>query len=251
MGSSLAALENRWVVDAMITSLNHVHEVRHNARYEELGPIGVSDRGKVSSEPAQIEFTALDDDPAKVVKAIRKYKTKDGNCVLTVFHEMLATRDIKTRYARHNLEFLHTQPILGVELPAPNLRGEAVVRIIKSREQADSTNRQLSVENESIPLETLMDMHIHNLVAEKDDHVAGWAQLVTAFSGVGFIHQLFTLSGFRNQRVGSTLLTHVHEEAERLGMIRMALVPSDTAFRVFRRFGYSPLAYFTVFRPND
>ena len=247
MASSLAALENRWVVDAMITSLNQILEVRYSAKYEEQGPIGVSEHIKAPGEPAQIEFIALDDDPAKVVKAVRKYKTKDCNCVLTVFHEMLATRDIKTHYARQNLEFLHTRPVLGVELPAPDLRGEAVVRVIKSREQADSANRQLSIENESIPTETLMDMHIHNLVAEKNDHVAGWAQLVTAFSGVGFIQQLFTLTGFRNQRVGSTLLTFVHEEAERLGMIRMALVPSDTAFRVFRRFGYSPLAYFTVF----
>lgn len=235
----------------MIASYSHVYQVVHNAKYRELGAIGASDYGDAPIASFQIEFLAMDDDPKKVVKAIRKYKVKGRKYVVDVFHNMPSAREIKTQYANHGFEFVRTAPILGLDLPAPMLGGAAAIREIQTREQLEEANRQLSVENEKIPIEALKDMHIHNFVAEWNGRIAGWVQLVTVFPGVGYIHQLYTLMDYRNNRIGSSLIARAHEECVRLGMIRMALVPSDMAFGVYRRFGYSPLAFFTAFRPVE
>jgi GNAT superfamily N-acetyltransferase len=251
MTSSLAALEHRWVAEAMIASYNHVYQVVYKTKYRELGALGISDYGDAQVAPFQIEFLAMEDDPKKVMKAIKKYKVKDRKYVLDVFHNQPSARDIKAQYAEHGLEFVRTGPILGMDLPGPMLGGAAVIREIQTKEQLEEANRHLSVENERIPAETLKDMHIHNFLAEWNGHPAGWAQLVTVFPGVGYINQLYTLTEYRNNRIGSSLITRAHEECVRLGIIRMALVPSNMAFGLYRRFGYSPLAFYTVLRPAE
>ena len=245
------SIEHSWIVEAMVTSYNHVYQVVHNTKYHELGAIGVSDYGDAPIASFQVEFLAMDDDPKKVVKAIRKYMVDGRKYVLDVFHGMPSAGAIRERYARHGYEFVRSGPILGLDLPAPMLGGTAEIKKVENMEQLDLANEQLAVENESIPAKSLSDPHIHNYVAEWNGRIAGWTQLVTAFPGVGYINQLYTLMDYRNNRIGSSLITHVHSECTKLGIARMALVSSDLALGLYRRFGYSPLAFFTVFRPAE
>lgn len=249
--SPFPAIEHLWVVQAMVASYNHVYQVVHGMNYQEFGAIGVSDYGDAQIASFQVEFLAMDDDPKKVVKAIRKYKVDGRKYVLDVFHGMPSAREVKERYAKHGYEFVRTGPILGLDLPGPVLGGAAEIKKIENMEQLDLANEQLAVENESIPANTLADPHIHNFVAEWNGRIAGWTQLVTVFPGVGYINQLYVLMDYRNNRIGSSLVTHAHLECTSLGIPRMALVSSDMALGLYRRFGYSPLAFFSVFRPAE
>jgi GNAT superfamily N-acetyltransferase len=245
------SIEHAWIVEAMVRSYNHVYQVVHDTTYRELGAVGASDYGKAPIASFQVEFLALDDDPKKVVRAIRKYDLDGRRYVLDVFHDMPSAGAIKKRYARYGYEFGRTGPILGLDLPGPVLGGAAEVRKVENTEQLDLANEQLAVENESIPAKSLSDPFIHNFVAEWNGRISGWAQLVTVSPGVGYINQLYTLMDYRNNRIGSSLVTHVHSECTSMGIPRMALVSSDMALGLYRRFGYRPLAYFTVFRPAE
>jgi GNAT superfamily N-acetyltransferase len=248
--SPLPALEHPWAVEAMITSYNHVYKTVYNTKYYDLGSIGVSDYGAAPIASFQIEFLAMDDDPQKVVNAIKEYAVDGRKYILDVFHGAPSARAIKTQYAEHGLEFVRTGPILGLNLPAPVLGEVAEIKKIETTEQLGEANAQLSAEKESIPVESLSDRHIHNFVAKWKGRVAGWTQLVTIFPGVGYINQLYTLMDFRNNRIGTSLITHAHSYCTNLGFARMDLVSSDMALGLYRRFGYRPLAYFTAFRPK-
>jgi len=248
--SPLPVLEHAWVVEAMIASYNHVYRVVHHTKYHELGAIGVSDYADAPIASFQIEFLAMDDNPKRVINAIQEYAVKGRKYVLDVFHGMPSARAIKTEYAKYGLEFVRTGPILGLEIPGPALGEVAAIRKIETREQLDEANSILSVENEVIPAESLSDPNIHNFVAEWKGRLAGWTQLVTTYPGVGYANQLYTMLDLRNNRIGTSLMTHVHAYCAQRGIKRMALVSSDIALGLYRRFGYRPLAYFTVFQPK-
>lgn len=249
--SPLPMLEHPWAVEAMVISYNHVYKTVYKTKYHDLGTIGVSDYGDAPIASFQIEFLAMDDDPQKVVNAIKEYAVNGRKYILDVFHGAPSARAIKTQYAEYGLEFIRTGPIFGLNLPAPALGEVAEIKKIETQEQLNEANAQLGVENENIPLESLSDRHIHNFVAKWKGRVAGWTQLVTIFPGVGYINQLYTLMDFRNNRIGTSLMTHAHSYCTNLGMPRMALVSSDMALGLYRRFGYRPLAYFTAFRPKE
>jgi len=248
--SPLPVLEHAWVVEAMVVSYNHVYKVVHNTKYHDLKTIGVSDYGKAPIASFEMEFLAMDDDPKKVVKAIQEYVVDGRKYVVDVFHGTPSARNIKTQYAENGFEFVRTGPILGLNIPAPMLGEVAQIKKIETQAQLDDANKQLSAEGEHIPAESLSDPHIHNFVAEWKGRVAGWAQLVTIFPQVGYINQLYTMTNLRNNRIGTSLMTHVHAYCTNQGLKRVALVSSDMALGVYRRFGYRPLAYFTVFRPK-
>ena len=248
--SPLPVLEHAWVVEAMVVSYNHIYKVVHNTKYHDLKTIGVSDYGDAPIASFQIEFLAMDKDPRKIVKAISKYEVNGRKYVVNVFHGAPSARDIKAQYAEHGFEFVRTGPILGLNIPAPMLGDVGQVKKIETKEQLDEANKQLSVEGENIPPESLSDGHIHNFISEWKGRVAGWAQLVTIFPDVGYVNQLYTMTDLRNNRIGTSLMTHVHAYCTGLGIKRVGLVSSDIALGVYRRFGYRPLAYFTVFRPK-
>jgi GNAT superfamily N-acetyltransferase len=248
--SPLPVMEHSWVVEAMVASYNHVYKVVYDTQYHDLKTIGVSDYGDAPIASFQVEFLAMDDDPRKVIKAIRKYKVDGRKYVLDVFHPLPSARDIKAQYIEQNLEFVRTGPILGLDMPAPPLGIVASTKKIGTREQLDEANKHLSAEGETISPETLSDPNIHNFVAEWKGRVAGWAQLVTVYPDVGYVNQLYTMRDLRNNRIGSSIMTYIHGYCLDKGLKRMALVSSDMALGVYRRFGYRPLAYFTVFRPK-
>jgi GNAT superfamily N-acetyltransferase len=248
--SPLPVMEHAWVVEAMVASYNHVYKVVYNTKYIEQKSIGISDYGDAPIASFQVEFLAMDNNPKKVMAAIKKYKVGERKYVLDVFHGMPSAREIKTQYTEHGLEFVRTGPILGLDIPAPVLAHVARVKKIETREQLEAANAQLSAEGETIPVETLADPNIHNFVADWKDRVAGWVQLVTIHPDVAYVNQLYTLTDLRNNRIGTSMMTYVHGYCADRGLKRMALVSSDMALGVYRRFGYRPLAYFTVFRPK-
>lgn len=248
--SPLPDIAHWWAIEAMIASYNHVYKVVHGTTYETRGVIGVSDYGDIPIASFQLEFLALDDDPQVVVDAIRDYRTGNRSYVLDVFHEPLSVPELKAQYAELGYEFLRTGPILGIELPAP-VRGDiSFIKSAETREQVGFANGDLAPENENIPLETLADPNIKNFYAELDGHCAGWAQLVTVYPGTGYVNQLYTLEKYRGRKIGTALIERIHAECDQRGLGRIALISSEMAMGLYRRLGYRPLAYFTVFRPK-
>jgi hypothetical protein len=71
-------LEHWWAVEALIASYNHVYQVTHNTRYEELGPIGISIYGDAPIASFQYELLALSPDTKSVIDAIRDYPFPSG-----------------------------------------------------------------------------------------------------------------------------------------------------------------------------
>jgi ribosomal protein S18 acetylase RimI-like enzyme len=250
--SPLPVIEHIWAVEAMIVSYNHVYKVVHNAKYHDLGPIGVSDYADAPIASFQIEFLAMDDDPQKVVEAITQYGVAGRKYVLDVFHGKPSPREIKAKYAELGLEFVRTGPIMGLNISLP-IRGEVVADVhkVETKELLDEANSQLNTENETIPIETLSDPYIHNFVAEWKGRIVGWVQLVTIYPGAGYVHQLYTMKDYRDNHIGTSLMTCAHLECVGRDIRRIALVSSDMALGLYRRFGYRPLAYFTAFRPKE
>ncbi|MCC7119146.1 MAG: GNAT family N-acetyltransferase [Anaerolineales bacterium] len=249
--SPFPRLENSWVVEAMVASTNYIHKAVYQTQYRDLGPIGVSEYGSAPVSPFPLEFLALDEDAYTVAKAIEGYPTQGKKYVVTVFHSKPSAREIKNQYAEYGYEFVRAGPILGYDIPNP-ARGEALpVTKINTAEQLNRVNQALYLENENIPQETLDDPYIQNFYAEWNGKIAGWAQLITVYPGVGYVHQLYTLMDYRNLRVGSSLMARMHVECLKKGASRMALVSSDMALGLYRRLGYRPLAYFTALRPKE
>jgi len=248
--SPLPDIAHWWAIEAMISSYNHVYKVVHGTTYETRGVIGVSDYRDIPIASFQLEFLALDDDPQAIADAIRDYQTNNRSYVLDVFHEPLSVPELKSQYGGLGYDFIRTGPILGLDLPVPARGDISFIKPVETREQTEFANSGLALENESIPPETVADPHIKNFYAELDGRCVGWAQLVTVYPGVGYVNQLYTLENYRGRKIGSALIERIHTECDQRGLGRIALVPSDMAMGLYRRLGYRPLAYFTVFRPK-
>lgn len=249
--SPLPDIAHWWAIEAMIASYNHVYKVAYGTTYETRGAVGISDYTRMPMESFKLEFLALDEDPVKVHAAVRSFETKGRKFVLDVFHEEPSVASLNAAYEALGYDFIRTGPILGIELPMPARGDISVVQKIETVAQLEFANRSLSGEDETIPVEVLGNPHIQNFYAEMDGQAVGWAQLVTLYPGAGYINQLFTLSNYRNRRIGSALIETIHAECDRLNLGHVILVSSDMAMGLCQRLGYRPLAYFTAFRPRE
>ncbi len=244
-------IENWWAVQAMIVSYNHVYQVVYGTSYMSRGIIGVSIYWNAPIAPYQLEFLALTTDPKDVVDAVRAYPTDGQRYVLNVFHNEPSSKSLKTDYILEGYEFVRTGVILGLDLPTQIRSDLASVHKAVKVSDAELANLTLSLENEYIPLKGLRGKHIHNFYAKVDDQVVGWAQLVTIYPGVGYLNQVYVMTEFRERGIGRALVERAHQYCNRQKLEHMVLIPSDVALHMYRRMAYSPLAYFTAFRPRE
>jgi GNAT superfamily N-acetyltransferase len=249
--SPLPDIAHWWAIEAMIASYNHVYKVVYGTTYETLDGAAVSNYASAPIASFQLEFLALDDDPARVHEAVTGFKKDGKKFVLDVFHESPAALRLKAQYDDLGYDFIRTGPILGIELPMPARGDISFVKGIETTQQLEVANQSLRREEEIIPAETLGDPHIRNFYAEMDGQAVGWAQLVTIYPGTGYVNQLFTLSGYRNRRIGSALMERIHAACDQLGLGHIVLISSEMAIGLYRRLGYRPLAYFTAFHPRE
>ncbi len=245
----LLHLKDRWAIEAMIASYTYVYQVLDHATYETYGPLGVLRYSASSVVPYQYEFLALRANPRAVTEAIREFPLQPTDkFLLNVFHTLPSDLECKAKYQSLGYDFVRTGPILGRDLPTQHRRNDVTcIHPANTIRQAEFANESLTAEGERIPLDSLPEKHIHNFFAEISGQAVGWAQLVTIYPQVGYLHHLYTLSAYRNQKIGSALVERAQMEAARLGMKNIIMVPSDMAMGLAIRLGYRPLAYFTVF----
>jgi GNAT superfamily N-acetyltransferase len=244
-------LENSWAIEAMIHSYSHVYHAAYNARYEDLGGVGVSYYGKNPLAPFQMEFLAYDPDPVVVMAKINSYPKKTGDkFVITTFHSE-PNNALKTQYFALGYDFIETAMLMGLPLPVKTPRGWTHVHKIGSLEEIEFANEGLSLGEQKIPTQVHGDPHIVNFYAQLEHRAVGWAQLVTVYEGIGYLNQLYTLPVYRQRGIGMRLLRRVHQEANHLGLTRMVLLASEMGMSLFRRAGYRPLAYLSMFRPRE
>lgn len=243
-------IEHWWAVEAMIASYNRVYRVTYNTKYETHGSIGVSIYGNAPIASFQYEFLALSEDTNSVLKAVLAYPRRGQQYIIDVFHPQPSSPDLKREYTESGFEFVRTGMILGLELPARSKSMPVSVHKVKTLRQAETANHTLAQEGERIHLATLRDAHIHSFYATMDGEAAGWTQLVTLYPGVAYIHQLYVLKAYRRRKLGTALIQRAHQEALTLGWKYIVLIPSEIALPLYRRLGYRPLVYFSVFRPQ-
>ena len=242
-------IENWWAVEAMIASYNHVYQVTYKTKYEVQGPIGISIYDGAPIASFQYEFLALSMDAKAVMEAVMAYEIpNEKQYIIDVFHPLPSNPVLKEQYTRFSHEFIRTGPILGLDLPARVNPIRVNIQRATTLQQAEIANHSLTTEGERIHAQTLRDEHIHSFYAQLNGEVVGWLQLVTKYPEVGYINQLYVLSSFRNQKIGTALVQQAQIFAMELGLKRMALIPSDMAIALYRRLGYRPLLYFSAFR---
>ncbi len=247
----MLSIQNSWAVEAMIHSYNHVYHVAYRSRYEDLGGVGVSYYGKVPFTDLKMEFLAYDPDPVVVIAKVNSYPKNPGDkFLLNVFHNDPNDADIKRQYEALNYECAGTAMIMGLPLPVKTPRGWTHVHKISSLEEIEFANEGLALGHERIPPATFKDPQIINFYAQLEHRAVGWAQLVTAYEGIGYINHLYTLPVYRRRGIGMRLLRRVHQEANHLGLHHTVLLASEMGMSLYRRTGYQPLAYLTVFRPR-
>jgi GNAT superfamily N-acetyltransferase len=246
------SLENDWAIEALIRSYNHVYQVAYQSRYEDLGGMSVSYYGdKVPGVPFQMEFLAVDMDPVVVSARINSYPKKPGEkFVLNMFHSAPNQPELKDQYQSLGYDFVETAMIMGLPLPVKTTRGWTHVHKIDSLEEISFANQGLALGGEHIPPQIFGDPHIVNFYAQLEHRAVGWAQLVTVCEGIGYINQLYTLPVYRRRGIGTRLLRRVHQEANHLGLRHVVLLASAMSMSLFRRAGYQPLAYLSVFHPS-
>jgi len=252
MTSTRPDIENWWAVQAMIASYNHVYNVVYKTKYEEHGAIGVSTYDNTPIASFHYEFLALSPDLNAVTDALHAYPIpEDKKYIVNIFHPAPAAPELKEHFTRLGMEFIRTGPILGLDLP---LRGVSTIPLnvhkAKTIQHTEAANNSLSDEGERIHVETLRDKHIHNFYVKEDGQAVGWIQLVTKFPGVGYINQLHILEEFRKRKLATILVHAAHSEALKLGIRKIVAIPSDMSMHLFRRMGYRPLLFFSVFRPK-
>lgn len=243
-------IEHWWAVESMIASYNHVYKVVYKTTYQEHGPIGVSVYDNAPIASFHYEFLGLSPDPQAVMDAVNEYPVPDDRrYVIDVFHAEPSDQSLKDTFAQFDHEFVRTGPILGLELKSRNsFLSENIYKAITLQE-TEIANNSLTSEGERIHVQTLWDEHIHSFYARVDGEAAGWVQLVTIYPEVGYINQLYVLEKFRRRKLGTALVQAAHAQASGLGLKYMVLIPSDMAIPLYRRLGYSPLLYFSAFRP--
>lgn len=243
-------LENWWAVEAMIASYNHVYHVTYKTKYEVRGPIGVSIYDGAPIASFHYEFLALSAEAKSVMDAVLAYPVPtDKHYILDVFHARPSNPELKQQYTAFAHEFVRTGPILGLELQRKIVPVSANIHKATTIKQAENANHTLTTEGERIHVETLRDKNIHSFYAMENGEAVGWLQLVTVYPDVGYINQLYILKEHRRQKLGTALVQHAHLEGMKLGLKKVVLVPSDMAIPLYRRLGYRPLLYFSVFRP--
>ncbi len=245
-------LSNSWAIEALIHSHNHVYQVAYQSGYKDLDGVGVLSYGdKAPDVPFQMEFLAVNLDPVMVSARINSYPKKPGDkFVLNAFLAKPANPRLKSQYQSLGYDFVETAMILGLPLPVKTPRGWTHVHKIGSLEETEFANQGLALGGEHIPPQTFGDARILNFYAQLEHRAVGWTQLVTAYEGVGYLNQLYTLPVYRRRGVGTHLLCRAHQEANHLGLHHMVLLASEMGMSLFRRAGYQPLAYLSVFRPS-
>ena len=236
----------------MVRSYNHVYQVAYGSQYEDLGGMGVSYYGdRVPGVPFQMEFLAFELDPIAVHERVRSHPKQSGDSfVLNIFHAEPNCPDLKSQYQSLGYDFVETAMILGLSLPVKIPRGWTHVHKISAFEEIEFVNQGLAPGGEHIPPQVFGDEHIVNFYAQLEHRAVGWTQLVTAYEGIGYINQLYTLPVYRHRGIGMRLLRRVHQEANHLGLHHMVLLASEMGLSLFRRADYQPLAYLSVFRPR-
>ena len=242
-------IEHWWAVEAMIASYNYVYQVTYGTKYETEGPIGVSIYGDASVASFHYEFLALSEEADSILEAVRAYPIPENRqYVIDVFHPQPSSPELKKKFLTSGYEFVRTGMILGMELPTTIKTLSHTIHKAKTIQQAETANHSLAREGERIYTQILRDEHIHSFYATVHDEAAGWTQLVTVYPGAGYINQLYVLKPHRRHRLGTALIRYAHRQARELGSSRMVLVPSEMALPLYRRLGYRPLVYFSIFR---
>jgi GNAT superfamily N-acetyltransferase len=244
-------IEHWWAVEAMIASYNHVYQVVYNTRHEEHGSIAVSIYDNAPIASFHYEIHALSSDLEAITAALDAYPIPDGKQhIVNIFHADSAKPELKTHFSKFGLEFVRTGPILGYDLPLKVSTIPLNVHKAKTLQRTEAANNNLTTEGERIHVQTLRDQYIHNFYVKEQDEAVGWIQLVTKYPGVGYINQLYVMKEFRQRKLATTLVHAAHAEALKLGIKKMVTVPSDMSMHIFRRLGYRPLLFFSVFRPK-
>jgi ribosomal protein S18 acetylase RimI-like enzyme len=244
-------IEHWWAVEAMIASYNHVYHVTYKTKYKTLGPIGISIYDGAPIASFQYEFLALSADTKSVMEAVQAYPIPDDKqYIVDVFHPTPSSAALKEQYTKYSHEFVRTGPLLGLDLPDKATTIPTNVHEATTIQQAEIANHNLVTEGERIYVPTLRDKHIHSFYVEHEGEAVGWLQLVTVKPGIGYINQLYVLKDYRNRKYGTALVQHAHAYAIKQGLKHMVLIPSDQAMHLYRRLGYSPLLYFSAFRPQ-
>ena len=242
---------NWWAVEAMIASYNHVYQVVYGTRYEEAGPIGVSLYNDAPIASFHYEFLALSADIHKVTDAVRAYPIPEGKKhIVNIFHTSPSDLSLKEHFSTLGYEFARAAPIVGYDLPLQVSTIPLNIHKAISIQQTEAANNSLTTEGERIHVQTLRDTRIHNFFIKEGGLAVGWVQLVTKYRGVGYINQLYVLEEYRQRRLATALVHVAHSEAIRLGVKKMVAIPSDMSLHLFRRMGYRPLLFFSVFRPK-
>jgi ribosomal protein S18 acetylase RimI-like enzyme len=199
----------------------------------------------------QYEFLALGADSKAVMDAVMEYPVPDNKqYIVNVFHPRPNDLALKEQYTRFSHEYVRTAPILGFNLPAKVNTIPTNVHKATTITQAEIANHNLTTEGERIYVQTLRDKSIQSFFVEHEGEAVGWIQLVNIYPNVGYINQLYVLEDYRNRKYGTTLVQRVHAQAAELGLKRMVVIPSDQAMHLYRRLGYTPLLYFSVFAPD-
>ncbi|MBI5931263.1 MAG: GNAT family N-acetyltransferase [Chloroflexi bacterium] len=241
-------LVNRWAADAFLKSYTEIFAAIYDTTTSNLGAVQVAYYGDTEVASFELEFFAVDAEPAAVVEAVRSYPIQPHETYVLNVAQPNETPD--TTYTRLGFQYKRTYPLYGIEHPAALDVGKIAVFEVKRPAQAMYVN-ETHMQHEPMPVHIVGEPNIRQFFAKIDGQAVGWIQLIQTVPNIAYINNLYTLPDFRRRGVAGALLNRVHQVCTEDGITQILLVPSEMAQHFYTTHGYQPLLYFSVWRPAE
>lgn len=245
-------LNNHWAADAFVASFIHSFCVIYASSSADIGTVTALRYGPQYRDTLfRVEFIAIETAPCEVAQAIQSYSLNPGETHgINVFHETGQTKQIVAEYASLGYTYEYTNAVLGMRLPAAAVVASSPIAIheVATRAQVEFVNATHQQDQPMRP-QLIGDAQIRPFYAEFEAKAVGWAMLITAYPGVAYLSDMFTLPLYRRRGVARSLLARLQIEAAAAGAGHLILVPSFTAWNYYQKLGYEPLVSFSVFKP--
>jgi ribosomal protein S18 acetylase RimI-like enzyme len=189
------------------------------------------------------EYFAVDQDPDRVVQAIRQAEGGAAHwlTVFTDFPEETQAAYLGRGYDTDQAQFLMGRRLEGIQLSRSSIPIHRAARL--GEIEAINQARGFRV----IYPGFLTDRRVEVYYAGSPDNPAAWGSALLVGDDTIYLANMYTVPAFRRQGFGSALLSTILVDAAEGGVKRCILVSSNSGHRLYQKHGFADLWNVEVF----
>ena len=233
-------------VDAFSNGFAQVRSITHPFEYVRYRSLGVlRDKTPRRHDPRNIEFTALDLEPSKVLREVASYKPSRYiiSCINTLDEDLDIHRDA---YKRAGYRLMNRYRLMVATGPRDPFVSSHDVRRATTLEEIEVLNKanRKRLAPKNMALED--DAPYRLCYARVGDELAGWVRAISTGTSV-YVAGVFVYERYRRQGLGREMMSLMLADDSRLGYARSALVSNSTGALLYPNLGYEKIATMQMF----